>query len=110
MKKKLLSICSKGDAYSNFKEADIHFPPTYKYDLRQENTYTKHRIPSYTVRDFFPFSLFLMIYLKDRILYRDKITSPIECTQYQSVEGIKHSDHKPVVAHFRVKLKPGLNT
>ncbi len=34
----------------------------------------------------------------------------MECTQYKSVEGVKHSDHKPVVAHFRVKLKPGSNT
>jgi hypothetical protein len=47
---------------------------------------------------------------KDRILYRDKPLSIIECTQYKSVESVKHSDHKPVVAHFRVKLKPGLNT
>jgi len=47
---------------------------------------------------------------QDRILYRDKPTSTIECTQYQSVEGVKHSDHKPVVAHFRIKLKPGLHT
>jgi len=47
---------------------------------------------------------------KDRILYRDKPTSIIECRQYKSVEGVKHSDHKPVIAHFHVKLKPGLNT
>ncbi|CAF0974246.1 unnamed protein product [Adineta steineri] len=82
------------DIYSKFKEADINFPPTYKYDLRFDDTYAKHRTPSYT----------------DRILYRDKPTSTIDCTQYTSVEGVKHSDHKPVLAHFRVKLKPGLNT
>lgn len=46
---------------------------------------------------------------QDRILYRDKPTSPIECTQYKSVDGVKHSDHKPVLAHFRIKLKPGLH-
>ncbi|UJR25818.1 hypothetical protein I4U23_007168 [Adineta vaga] len=82
------------DLYTHFKEADIDFPPTYKYDLRYDDTYAKHRTPSYT----------------DRILYRDKPTSPIECTQYKSVEGVKHSDHKPVLAHFRVKLKPGSHT
>ncbi|CAF2312683.1 unnamed protein product [Rotaria sp. Silwood2] len=81
--------------YASFKEADIDFAPTYKFDLRFDNdTYAKHRTPSYT----------------DRILYRDKPTSVIECTQYKSVEGVKHSDHKPVLAHFRVKLKPGLHT
>ncbi|UJR23090.1 hypothetical protein I4U23_026113 [Adineta vaga] len=85
----------KGSIYSDFKEENIDFPPTYKFDLRAENdTYAKHRTPSYT----------------DRILYRDKVGSPIECTQYRSVETVKHSDHKPVVAHFRVKLKPGLHT
>ncbi|CAF4331282.1 unnamed protein product, partial [Rotaria magnacalcarata] len=45
----------------------------------------------------------------DRIIYRDKPTSQIQCTQYQSVQTVKHSDHKPVVAHFNLKLKPGLH-
>lgn len=41
-----------GDLYSEFKEADIHFPPTYKYDLRAAvDVYAKHRTPSYTVRN-----------------------------------------------------------
>jgi phosphatidylinositol-bisphosphatase len=39
-----------GDAYANFKEGEIDFPPTYKFDLRVENAYAKHRTPSYTVR------------------------------------------------------------
>jgi len=39
-----------GDAYADFKEADITFPPTYKYDLRVDNGYAKHRTPSYTVK------------------------------------------------------------
>jgi hypothetical protein len=35
----------------DFKEADINFPPTYKFDLRStDDTYAKHRTPSYTVR------------------------------------------------------------
>ncbi|CAF0909926.1 unnamed protein product [Adineta ricciae] len=84
----------KDELYTNFKEATIDFPPTYKYDLRCNDGYAKHRTPSYT----------------DRILYRDKPASSIECTQYKSVDGVKHSDHKPVLAHFRIKLKPGLHT
>ena len=44
---------------------------------------------------------------QDRILYRDKLSSPIDCTIYQAVESVKHSDHKPVIAQFRIKLKPG---
>ncbi|CAF0946703.1 unnamed protein product [Rotaria sp. Silwood1] len=81
--------------HCQFKEANIDFPPTYKFDLRSFNDiYTKNRTPSYT----------------DRILYRDKPDLQIKCTQYKSIESVKHSDHKPVVAHFRVKLKPGSHT
>ncbi len=47
-----------GDAYADFKEADIEFPPTYKYDLRFDNAYAKHRTPSYTVRIIFRIFLF----------------------------------------------------
>jgi hypothetical protein len=37
--------------YSEFKEADIKFAPTYKFDLRSDDDiYAKHRTPSYTVR------------------------------------------------------------
>jgi hypothetical protein len=39
------------DPYADFKEADINFAPTYKFDLRSNSdTYNKHRTPSYTVR------------------------------------------------------------
>ncbi len=38
------------DLYGNFKEADINFSPTYKFDLRFDDTYAKHRTPAYTVR------------------------------------------------------------
>lgn len=100
------------DAYASFKEADIAFPPTYKYDLRSDDAYAKHRVPAYTVSQL-PSQLNITIdsywSFQDRILYRDKSTSPIECTQYKSIERVKHSDHKPVVAHFRMKLKPGLH-
>ncbi|CAF1369554.1 unnamed protein product [Adineta steineri] len=86
---------SSGGLYADFKEATIEFPPTYKFDLRSTtDNYTKNRTPSYT----------------DRILYRDKPTSLLDCTQYKSIQGVKHSDHKPVIAHFRIKLKPALHT
>lgn len=41
-----------GDLYAEFKEADIHFPPTYKFELRADgDVYAKHRTPSYTVSE-----------------------------------------------------------
>ncbi len=42
--------CYIGGLYGDFKEASIEFPPTYKLDLRAaDDTYSKHRTPSYTV-------------------------------------------------------------
>jgi hypothetical protein len=39
------------DPYAEFKEGVIDFAPTYKFDLHSnDDTYDKHRIPSYTVR------------------------------------------------------------
>ncbi len=39
------------EPYADFKEASINFAPTYKFDLRSnDDTYAKHRTPSYTVR------------------------------------------------------------
>jgi len=45
------------------------------------------RIPSYT----------------DRILW--KASSAIELLRYDSVESVKSSDHRPVYATFKVKIK-----
>ncbi|CAF1254888.1 unnamed protein product [Rotaria sordida] len=82
------------DRYGNFEESKISFPPTYKFDLRSgTNNYVENRIPSYT----------------DRILHRAEQASEFVCTQYKSVDNVKHSDHKPVFAHFCLKLKPGLH-
>jgi len=40
-----------GEPYADFKEADINFAPTYKFNLRSNgDTYNKNRTPSYTVR------------------------------------------------------------
>jgi hypothetical protein len=52
-----------GDAYADFKEADIEFPPTYKYDLRFDNTYAKHRTPSYTVQIIFRILIEINIFI-----------------------------------------------
>jgi hypothetical protein len=43
---------SLDDSFAEFKEAEIKFPPTYKFDLRtDDDVYAKHRTPSYTVSD-----------------------------------------------------------
>lgn len=81
---------SKGDSaaglWPNFVEADIKFPPTYKFDDHsdQYDSSKKKRVPSWT----------------DRILW--KRDSNIKPVSYTSVPSLQCSDHKPVIAQFEV--------
>lgn len=79
-----------GTSFNNFKEMQIKFPPTYKFDLNTNNydTSAKKRIPSYC----------------DRILYKIFEDSPInECQpiEYNHLPEFVQSDHKPVIGIFK---------
>jgi len=75
---------------SSFKEGEIKFPPTYKFDLGTHtyDTSRKQRVPSWT----------------DRILYKDD-SHKVKLLEYTSVPGVSMSDHKPVSAIFEVITK-----
>jgi len=75
---------------SSFKEGEIKFPPTYKFDVGTHtyDTSRKQRIPSWT----------------DRILYKDD-SNRVKLLEYTSVPGVSMSDHKPVSAIFEVITK-----
>ncbi|KAM4575830.1 phosphatidylinositol polyphosphate 5-phosphatase type IV isoform 2-T4 [Odontesthes bonariensis] len=79
--------------FKGFQEAPIHFFPTYKFDIGCDNydTTSKQRTPSYT----------------DRIVFRSRQANDIKVVKYNSCSSIKTSDHRPVVAVFQAKLKPG---
>ncbi|XP_053474005.1 phosphatidylinositol polyphosphate 5-phosphatase type IV isoform X2 [Ictalurus furcatus] len=83
----------KGSVFRGFREAPIHFTPTYKFNMGCDvyDTSSKHRTPSYT----------------DRILYRSKKKKDIKVIQYDSCPTIKTSDHRPVMGTFQVKVQPG---
>jgi len=70
-----------------FTEAEIDFPPTYKFDADTDryDTSKKKRIPSYT----------------DRILWKrcDKHTRNLS---YGSVPSLKCSDHRPIFGQFEI--------
>ncbi|GLV34574.1 Inositol polyphosphate 5-phosphatase E [Carabus blaptoides fortunei] len=101
----LKNVLADGAAFKGFCEANITFPPTYKYDpgTQQFDTSAKQRTPAYT----------------DRILYKWKSTrrtstqlelAPIECVVYDSVPSITTSDHKPVWGVFLAQVRPGIDT
>lgn len=82
-----------GSIFKGFKEAPVHFFPTYKFDIGCDiyDTTSKQRTPSYT----------------DRILFRTRQADDIKVVKYTSCSNIKTSDHRPVIGVYQVKLRPG---
>uniref|UniRef100_A0A8C2Y1E9 Inositol polyphosphate-5-phosphatase E n=1 Tax=Capra hircus TaxID=9925 RepID=A0A8C2Y1E9_CAPHI len=83
----------RGSIFKGFQEPDIHFLPSYKFDVGKDSydTTSKQRTPSYT----------------DRILYRSRHKGDICPIKYSSCPGVRTSDHRPVYGLFRVKVRPG---
>ena len=75
---------------TDFKEGEIAFNPTYKYDRGTHNfdSSRKQRVPSWT----------------DRILYQHR-RCKLKLIEYNSIHGVSFSDHKPVTALFQVCTK-----
>eukprot|EP00058_Branchiostoma_floridae_P005352 XP_002590840.1 hypothetical protein BRAFLDRAFT_90010 [Branchiostoma floridae] len=92
----LTNFMKKEEAFVGFKENQIRFPPTYKFDLNTDHydTSPKLRVPSYT----------------DRVLYKCKKPGDVTALNYSNVPSIKISDHRPVYAVFEVKIRPGRDT
>lgn len=74
--------------FNGYTEGVINFPFTYKYDIGTDvyDTSEKRRDPSYC----------------DRVLWKGK---RIEQLAYNCVMEIRQSDHKPVYAIFKTKIK-----
>ncbi|XP_060009735.1 phosphatidylinositol polyphosphate 5-phosphatase type IV isoform X2 [Lagenorhynchus albirostris] len=83
----------RGSIFKGFQEPDIHFLPSYKFDVGKDSydTTSKQRTPSYT----------------DRVMYRSRHRDDICPVKYSSCPGIRTSDHRPVYGLFRVRVRPG---
>lgn len=84
---------AKDKCFSSFKEGEIKFPPTYKFTINT-NLYdtSRDRLPSWC----------------DRILFKltkdnDEIID-CESIEYNHIEELNLSDHKPVYASFDIKV------
>ncbi|XP_004529466.1 type II inositol 1,4,5-trisphosphate 5-phosphatase [Ceratitis capitata] len=78
----------KGNCFDGYSEGPIKFRPSYKYDIGTDNfdSSEKQRAPAYC----------------DRVLWKGV---RIEHLAYNCIMEIRKSDHKPVYAIFRVKIK-----
>ncbi|XP_030040753.1 inositol polyphosphate 5-phosphatase K isoform X2 [Manduca sexta] len=88
----LLAVMETGEAFSEFSEAEIRFPPTYKFSIGGDE-YDLKRKPSWT----------------DRVLYKvvannyENVTLRADLVSYNHVPHYTVSDHKPVIAQFNIK-------
>lgn len=93
-KDQLNRVRSKGEAFHEFMEHDITFPPTYKFQIDGMDYNFSHRKPAWT----------------DRILYRftknayENVALDLKQHQYVSHELYVQSDHKPVSGFFTLKV------
>ncbi|KAJ8721967.1 hypothetical protein PYW08_004369 [Mythimna loreyi] len=92
----LIAVMDSGEAFSEFTEHDIRFPPTYKFMIGGDE-YDLKRKPSWT----------------DRILYKvnannyENVTLKAEVVSYNYMSHYTVSDHKPVVALMNIKVRKG---
>ncbi|OCT96077.1 phosphatidylinositol polyphosphate 5-phosphatase type IV-like [Xenopus laevis] len=84
---------NKGSLFKGFKEGEIHFRPTYRFNIGSDvyDTSKKQRTPSYT----------------DRVMYKSRHQDDIHALKYGSCPLMRQSDHKPVFGLFRVWIRPG---
>ncbi|OWZ21598.1 Inositol polyphosphate 5-phosphatase [Phytophthora megakarya] len=81
-----------GNVFTHFKEGQLNFRPTYKFDKRSDvyDSSAKQRIPSWTDR---------VLYLSNNKAY------DIELLSYRSQMSFRTSDHRPVCATFQVNFR-----
>ncbi|XP_072908418.1 phosphatidylinositol polyphosphate 5-phosphatase type IV isoform X1 [Hemitrygon akajei] len=83
----------EGSVFKGFREAEINFPPTYKFDIGSDvyDSSAKKRTPSYT----------------DRIICKSRQKGDILVVKYGCCNSIKTSDHRPVYCFYQVRIRPG---
>ncbi|XP_037818001.1 inositol polyphosphate 5-phosphatase E [Lucilia sericata] len=111
----LSSVLADGAAFRGFMEANITFPPTYKYDpgTQHFDTSSKQRAPAYTDRILYKYrqAQGLMMRRQSAIPGMPSPSHPlVQCLLYDSVPSITTSDHKPVWALFKTVIRAGTDS
>lgn len=92
-----------GRTLHGLSEADVHFPPTYKYDVLPQRTknetevpwsFAPHRYPSWTDR---------VLFLETPTGLRDSVPA-MRVRSYDAMPLLRSSDHRPVYLRVDVPL------
>ncbi len=86
----LIATRKSGNAFKGFREPDITFLPSYKYDPGTDtfDTSEKKRTPAYC----------------DRVMYFHAAEQHVRNLQYTCVNEVRVSDHKPVRSIFSLDV------
>ncbi|XP_036347389.1 inositol polyphosphate 5-phosphatase E-like [Rhagoletis pomonella] len=111
----LSSVLADGAAFRGFMEANITFPPTYKYDpgTQHFDTSSKQRAPAYTDRILYKYRQSQGLGMRRSSTFTPGAPSyqpHVQCLLYDSVPSITTSDHKPVWALFRTQIRAGTDS
>ncbi|XP_043577593.1 inositol polyphosphate 5-phosphatase K-like isoform X2 [Bombus pyrosoma] len=93
----LKMVMRKREAFSEFNENPITFPPTYKYEFASQEFDLKRR-PSWTDR---------ILYRVNPDIYDDVKLNAIQ-RSYKSHSNYVQSDHKPVTGEFDIVIRPNV--
>ncbi|KAK2545467.1 phosphatidylinositol 3; 4; 5-trisphosphate 5-phosphatase 2-like protein [Columba livia] len=85
----------KNKVFLRFREGDISFPPTYRYERGSRDTYIWQKFKPTGVRINVPSWC-------DRILWKSHPETHVVCNSYGCTDDIVTSDHSPVFATFEV--------
>ncbi|KAI9598137.1 Endonuclease/exonuclease/phosphatase [Syncephalis fuscata] len=95
----LIVACQQNTAHSlsKFQEPECHFPPTYKFKLNSDQYAVEQRTPSWCDR--------ILYYVYGETGDADKPSTPtVTNLYYKACFKYCQSDHRPVVALFRVDI------
>ncbi|XP_040525305.1 phosphatidylinositol 3,4,5-trisphosphate 5-phosphatase 2 [Gallus gallus] len=85
----------KNKVFLQFREGDISFPPTYRYERGSRDSYMWQKFKTTGMRINVPSWC-------DRILWKSLPETHLVCSSYGCTDDIVTSDHSPVFATFEV--------
>ncbi|NXI74881.1 SHP2A phosphatase, partial [Anseranas semipalmata] len=85
----------KNKVFLRFREGDISFPPTYRYERGSRDSYMWQKFKTTGMRINVPSWC-------DRILWKSHPETHLVCNSYGCTDDIVTSDHSPVFATFEV--------